>query len=77
MIAKTCTASSNTLLLQQQSEITELLAESELLLGYTHIQKRAHVEEAKLLNHRLILTCQQIIFLTDEIKKHKQIHLFT
>ena len=33
VIAKTCTASSNTLLLQQQSEITELLAESELLLG--------------------------------------------
>ena len=77
MHAKTCTASSNTLLLQQQSEITELLAERELLLGYTHIQKRTHVEEAKLLNHRLILTCQQIIFLTDEIKKHKQIHFFT
>ena len=33
VITKTCTASSNTLLLQQQSEITELLAERELLLG--------------------------------------------
>ena len=52
-------------------------AERELLFRYTHIQKRTHVEEAKLLNHRLILTCQQIIFLKDEIKKHKQIHLFT
>ena len=77
VIAKTCTASSNTLLLQQRNHRIAGRERIVAWVAYIHIQERTHVKEAKLLNHRLILTCQQIIFLTDAIKKHKQIHLFT